>query len=162
MISNVINNDSLSNYGLKGVSIITQGRNGTADINPTDNSIIYTPDPEFCGIDQITYQVCNAYGCDTAGVKIRIICNDIKVYSGFSPNGDGVNDFLVIDGLDKYPKHKLEVYNRWGNLVLNTKNYKNDWGGTWTDKRLPDGTYFYVIDDGEGHYYSGYIQIYKN
>ena len=110
----------------------------------------------------MTYEICNAYGCDTAIVKIRVICDGLKVFNGFSPNGDGVNDYLVIDGLDKFPNHKLEVFNRWGNQVLQTKNYKNDWGGTWTDRILPDGTYFYIINDGEGHYYSGYIQIYRS
>jgi large repetitive protein len=158
--SNVVKNDSLSIFGLKGVTIVTQGKHGTADID-SSNAIVFVPEADYCGYDYVTYRICNAYGCDTAVVKIKIICNGIKVYSGFSPNGDGVNDFLIIEGLDKFPKHKLEVYNRWGNAVLVTKDYKSDWGGTWTDKKLPDGTYFYIIDDGEGHYYSGYIQIYR-
>ena len=169
--SSVVTNDSLSNYGLRGVRIIKQGRNGQAEVDSTNGNgngngiatgITYTPQPDFCGIDNVTYEICNAYGCDTAVVKIRVICDGLKVFNGFSPNGDGVNDYLVIDGLDKFPNHKLEIFNRWGNQVLQTKNYKNDWGGTWTDRILPDGTYFYIINDGEGHYYSGYIQIYRS
>ena len=92
-------------------------------------------------------------------MTVKVFCDHIKVYSGFSPNGDAVNDFLIIEGLDLFPDHQLKVYNRWGAEVLNAKNYKNDWGGTWNSANLPDGTYFYILEDGKGKTYSGYIQI---
>ncbi len=52
------------------------------------------------------------------------------------------------------------VFNRWGNKVLESKNYRNDWNGWWFDKKLPTGTYFYLIDLGDGSdWLSGYLQI---
>ncbi|MFT7606222.1 MAG: gliding motility-associated-like protein, partial [Saprospiraceae bacterium] len=82
-------------------------------------------------------------------------------YTGFSPNGDGVNDFFYIEGIEAFPDSKLNIFNRWGNEVYNKEGYLNDWGGTWKNKLLPDGTYFYVLTDGNGHSYSGYVQIHR-
>jgi gliding motility-associated-like protein len=77
---------------------------------------------------------------------------------GFSPDGDGVNDTFVIEGAEGY-NVTLTVYNRWGDLVYESKSYKNDWGGLATrgiivGEKLPDGTYFYAIglDNGEKPY----------
>ena len=96
-----------------------------------------------------------------AVVKIKVICNGFTVYNGFSPNNDGSNETFVIEGLESFPNNKIEIYNRWGNQVYFSKNYQNDWGGTWGNKKLPDGTYYYLIDDGEGNHYTGYIQIHQ-
>ena len=76
--------------------------------------------------------------------------------SGFSPDGDRVNDVLVIDGLDKFPGNNLKIFNRWGNLVYESTNYKSDWngvsnaGGVLVGQKVLEGTYFYVIDLGNG------------
>jgi len=58
-----------------------------------------------------------------------------------------------------FPNAELLMFNRWGNQVFSAKNYRNDWDGTWDGNELPDGTYFYVLDDGEGNKYSGYVQL---
>ena len=82
------------------------------------------------------------------------------IYNGFSPNGDGVNDTFKIDGLEAYESHKLMVFNRWGNKVMESENYNNDWDGWWDEKRLPFGTYFYVLELNNGEtWMSGYLQI---
>jgi gliding motility-associated-like protein len=107
----------------------------------------------------LTYKICNQAGCDTATVEVMVTCDQIKIFSGFSPNNDGVNDFFVIEGAETFAKNTLTIYNRWGTAVLDTKGYKNDWGGTWDGKAVPDGTYFYIFNDGEGNKMSGYIQI---
>ena len=82
-------------------------------------------------------------------------------FSGFSPNGDDVNDGFQILGVENFPDNELCIFNRWGNQVLNVKGYTNDdpWFGTWNGRDLPDGTYFYVFDNGAGQQYSGYVQI---
>jgi large repetitive protein len=72
-----------------------------------------------------------------------------------------MNDVFVIEGLEKYPNNRLCIYNRWGNQILEVKGYKNDWDGKWNGRVLPDGTYFYLFDKGDGstQLYSGYVQI---
>lgn len=45
--------------------------------------------------------------------RIAATTDDIEVHNAISPNDDGKNDYFEIDGLDKYPNNKLEIYNRW-------------------------------------------------
>ncbi len=71
----------------------------------------------------------------------------IKLPNGFTPNGDGFNDFYVIKGIQGYPGNKVNIFNRWGNLVFSAQDYQNNWGGVSNDGNLlPDGTYFIVVD----------------
>ena len=79
------------------------------------------------------------------------------VYSEFSPNGDGVNDNFVIGCIDNYPNNKLEIYNRWGNIVYKMNNYNNEWNGASNGREvfndsndLPEGTYYYKLELGDG------------
>lgn len=99
---------------------------------------------------------------DTAVVSIQIACEKVLVYTGFSPNGDGVNDVWRILGMEQYPENEVLVFNRWGNLVFQQKGYSNQdaWNGKWNGKDVPDGAYFYVIDLGDGSArLSGYVQL---
>ncbi|SFF24960.1 T9SS type B sorting domain-containing protein, partial [Flavobacterium xueshanense] len=94
-------------------------------------------------------------------------CGDIKVHNAFSPNGDGINEVFVIDNIDDtacYSENTVEIYNRWGVLVFETKNYNNQTnnfdgisrGRTTVNQSsgLPTGTYFYILNyssiDGNG------------
>ncbi len=76
----------------------------------------------------------------------------LKIYNEFSPNDDGQNDFFYIDCIDRYPNNHLEIFNRWGNLVYYKKGYNNTWDGKadGSAKTLPEGTYFYILDLGDG------------
>jgi len=70
---------------------------------------------------------------------------DIFIPEGFSPNGDGINDYFVIKHSDLL-KINIEIVNRWGNTVYKNTDYKNDWDGkgigNFLGKDLPVGTYF--------------------
>ena len=92
---------------------------------------------------------------DEASAETDPIC--LTIYNEFSPDGDGVNDTFVIDCLERFPNNKLEVFNRWGNIVYSKRGYQNDWGGTSNGRgvikasdELPVGTYYYVLDLGNG------------
>jgi gliding motility-associated-like protein len=73
----------------------------------------------------------------------------VTIPNAFSPNGDGIHDFWVIENLDYYTTNGIEigveVYNRWGNLVYKNDDYKNDWDGTEAGKKLPGGVYMFVL-----------------
>ncbi|MFK7807404.1 MAG: gliding motility-associated C-terminal domain-containing protein, partial [Saprospiraceae bacterium] len=135
------------------------------DVTIDDDGIMtYQPDEEYCDAgnpDTYTYVLCNTYACDTTIVSILVLCDDITVFTGFSPNEDGVNDFFTIQGIENFPDSELSIFNRWGNEVYFKQGYLNDWDGKWKGKMLPDGTYFYVLEDGKGKSYSGYIQIHR-
>jgi gliding motility-associated-like protein len=83
----------------------------------------------------------------------------LTIYNEFSPNQDGNNDTFVISciGEEKYKNNRLEIFNRWGNLVYSKNRYDNSWDGTsngrlnvQVDDKLPSGTYYYVLDLGDG------------
>ncbi|MEL6945290.1 MAG: gliding motility-associated C-terminal domain-containing protein, partial [Bacteroidota bacterium] len=81
----------------------------------------------------------------TATVSIKVICEEMNIFTGMSPNGDGINDVFFISNIDLFPENRLQIYNRWGHLVYEVEGYENDWNGTWKGKLLPDGTYFYIL-----------------
>ncbi len=124
----------------------------------------YTPNRGFCGrVDSFTYTITNGIAFDTATVRIQVTCDELVIFSGFSPNGDGVNDDFRVLGIEEFPDNRFIVFNRWGNEVFNQRGYDNSlakaFTGRWNGKDLPDGTYFYVLDLGNGDARSGYLQI---
>ncbi|MGD0709619.1 MAG: ice-binding family protein [Bacteroidales bacterium] len=75
---------------------------------------------------------------------------------GFSPNGDGINDLFVIKGINNYPANTINIFNRWGDKVFEASPYQNTWNGKCTiglrvgGDDLPIGTYFYILNLGDG------------
>lgn len=87
--------------------------------------------------------------CPANRDTLQIIFESLVIPSGFSPNGDGVNDQFVIRGLEKYPEAKLSIFNRWGEKVWHKENYRNDWLGTNAENQpLSDDTYYYILEFG--------------
>jgi gliding motility-associated-like protein len=80
---------------------------------------------------------------DTAFVRVY---KKIIIPNAFSPNGDGINDTWNITALTTYDNYELSVFNRYGQVVYSSKNYGNNWKGTFNDAPLPVGTYYYVLD----------------
>ena len=97
--------------------------------------------------------------------EVTVIC--LTVYNEFSPNGDGENDFFIIDCIENYPNNNLNIFNRYGNVVYETKGYQNDWDGVANvsgvvnkNEALPVGTYFYVLKVDELNFSkSGWLYI---
>ncbi len=85
----------------------------------------------------------------------------VKIPNVITPNGDGINDYLVIKGLDSYRNNEVWIFNRWGNTIYHKQNYQNDWDG----QGLNEGTYFYrlLLLDGNGktEQCKGYIMLIK-
>ncbi len=127
------------------ISIVTTPANGILTLDSLGN-YTYIPDEGSCGNDNFTYQICNTVGCVQATVSIYVQCEEVIVFSGFSPNRDDVNDFFTIRGLEGHPNNKVRVFNRWGNMIFEGENYQNNWDGTWNGGRLPQGTYFYMVE----------------
>lgn len=63
----------------------------------------------------------------------------------FSPNGDGFNDYFVIENIDTYPENKVQVVDRTGKIIFEKENYRNDWNGYVNNRILVKDSYFYVI-----------------
>ncbi len=144
---NISINDSIwgNNYSID-IELYTE--NGDIEIN-SDYTINYTPIYEYIGKDEFIYNICVENCpelCDTATVFIDVT-GELVIPDIITPNGDGVNDNLVIVGLEYYPENEVYIYNRWGNEVYHQINYQNDWSGTYENNLLPMGTYFFVVID---------------
>lgn len=74
----------------------------------------------------------------------------ITVYNTFTPNSDGANDTWKVENIQEFEFSEVWIYNRVGNQVFYTENYANDWKGTFNGQDLPEGTYYYIIDLGNG------------
>ncbi len=72
-------------------------------------------------------------------------CDGVTIHDAISPNGDGINDTWVIEGLQSYPGNTVQIFDKWGAEVFSETNYKNDWSGTNKNSLLPDGTYYYLV-----------------
>jgi len=144
------------------VTLLDPPANGSAVLN-ADGTVTYTPNSGFEGCDTFSYFICDPGGlCDTA---IVVVCIEPGFFipDVITPNGDGSNDFFVITGLESYPNNGLTVYNRWGDEVYAAQPYQNDWQGTYKDRgNLPDGTYYFVFQPGDGSKpVAGYLAIFR-
>ncbi len=130
-----------------------------ADGNTTSN--IFDPSEE--GDFEFTYTVSSVECGDiSATLFINVseenceIPLEFEIPQGFSPNGDGINDQFIIVGLNQlYPNNSLQIFNRWGAEVLSASPYNNDWNGKAetgfnSGEPLPVGTYWYILDLGNG------------
>jgi gliding motility-associated-like protein len=92
---------------------------------------------------------------------------DILIPEAFTPDGDGINDEFVIEGIELYPNNTIAIFNRWGVLVYEASNYENNWDGstqsnfTLGGDDLPTATYYYVFDtkDENVGVFTGYIYL---
>lgn len=137
------------------VSIVTGPMNGEAAVS-ADGEITYTPNQGYVGSDSLSYAICDGFCqkvCDTAWVLITVI-DEVTLFipSGFSPNGDMINDDFVIRGLHRFPDHHIVILNRWGDIVYEAAPYENDWHGQTPNAKLRmagdevvNGTYFYIF-----------------
>jgi len=148
-------------------------RNGIATIN-SDGTLTYTPYNSYVGPDSLCYFVCDDGTpslCDTAMVYIQVlpldnIDDNLIIYNGFTPNGDGFNDSWFIEGIEYYPDNEVLIFNRWGDIIREIHGYDNVnafWNGTNRhNERLPDGTYYYVLKimyNGMEKFYTGWIYV---
>jgi gliding motility-associated-like protein len=145
-----------NNLDLSTLRIITQPSSGAqASIDANYNLIIsYTGKP-FSGQDVVLIEVCDLAGSCTQEEIIINVIGDITVYNAVSNNGDGLNDFLTleyIDFMEETRDNHVIIYNRWGDVVFEIKNYDNKervFRGLNKDgKELAPGTYFYRIEFG--------------
>jgi len=113
-----------------------------------------------------TLTVIDENGC-VAEVQVRIITileNFIDVPTGFTPNGDGVNDLLHVFGKSGILVNEFNIYDRWGEKVYTLKDFDtNDetigWNGLFRDKEMNPGVFVWTAEveniDGSIHFFKG-------
>jgi len=84
-------------------------------------------------------------------------CGNIVIPNIFTPNNDGINETFFIKGIEN-EIWELYVYNRWGQLLFYFADYKND----WTAGGVPDGTYYYILQNpNTNKIFNGTVRIYR-
>jgi gliding motility-associated-like protein len=108
------------------------------------------PDPMVTWNQDITYtlQVSDEQGCvgyDSIHIKYYT-GPDIYVPTAFSPNGDGQNDrfhFIPV-GITEY--NYFRIFNRWGQLIYSSTDFRNGWDGTIKGAPAPIDTYIWILE----------------
>lgn len=167
-INLLINDTDIEDDALSANTTLTVlPRNGSASLS-SDGTLTYQSIATYRGVDSLTYEVIDAGIPSLRSVgKVIIIIEDdpFTVYQAISPNGDEKNDYWHIEGIDFYPQNQVRLYDRYQNLVFETKGYhnvSNNWKGQANrglgKGNLPDGTYYYHISLGsEGGTKGGFI-----
>ncbi|MFH6959302.1 gliding motility-associated C-terminal domain-containing protein [Flavobacterium aquidurense] len=110
---------------------------------------------------------------DNNRAEATVVPTGIVIYNAVSANGDGLNDYFKIEGLQHYPDNTVEIYNRWGVKIyeasgygLNNNVFRGISDGRATVKKgetVPQGTYFYILryktNTGSRIEKSGYLYV---
>ncbi len=167
----------------------------TGRILDEDGLISYTIDFFAVGRDSFKYTLCldiDRTICDTATVYINIpdgldctpapptVEPDTSCHffipEGFSPNGDGIHDYFVVDCIDHYPDARMMIYDKQGYLLYQKANYGNTdvwgfnnadlwWGGQTiknhhnSGQTVVPGVYLYILDLGNGNLKRGFVMV---
>ncbi len=135
----------------------------------SDGTLTYLSDRYYKGPDEMIYEVCDSGVpslCSQANALILIDDAPFKAYEAFSPNGDGLNDYWRIEGIDFYPNNVVQVFDRYNNLVFELRGYNNEnkmWRGETNHGlvggKLPEGIYYYAITLGDGERFKGFVML---
>jgi gliding motility-associated-like protein len=126
--------------------------------NPTSATPVVTPPVTTTYVMNVT----SGDGCVARDQVLVVVLQELVIPNVFSPNGDSVNDKWIIKNIEQYPNNVVQIFNRYGQLLIETKGYSSStaWDGTNKGNPLPVGAYYYIIrlNDGKGPL-SGTISI---
>lgn len=95
-----------------------------------------------------TFTVQDTAGCFVEQDQVTIQVDErfkIAVPEAFTPNGDAINEIIKVRGWGVKELINFQVYNRWGELVFETRDLEKGWDGRYKGEPLPAGTYTYQI-----------------
>jgi len=166
-----------STVTVNGIAVASGTASGSIALNVGAN-IITTVVTAQDGVSAHTYSItltraasiANLFGVISVSNPTdhpQMMGKEIMVHQGLSPNGDGINDFLMIDGIANYPDNKLQIINRSGQLIFEAKGYNNstkvfDGHSNANGAMLLPGTYFYSLDyavNGVTKHKTGFIVL---
>lgn len=114
------------------------------------------------GQGKYSVKLTDVKGCSTtltAGIVVKHPGDTVNINNILTPNGDGINDYLIFTDLEFYEHCKLTIYNQWNVEVYSNRQYKNNWDGMRNNSPLDPGTYFYFLTADDKIYVKGSINI---
>jgi len=171
--------------GLDTISIVLQSQVNDPLVNTENNIVVDLSKPgvwDNCGIalltsdapekfrkgiTEVVWTVTDFVGLTATCKQFLYIKTIPTIPKLITPNGDGLNDYLVIEGLQDFPKSQLSVFSRSGQLVFTSEDYKNEWDGkfmtsNWSHNQIvAPGVYYYILNlGGTTQKLKGFIYIY--
>ena len=176
VVIDVLANDYDPDGRITNYEILAAPLHGASIKIMVDSTILYSPFNDFVGSDKFTYYIFddgNPQLSDTATVYIEVFKKDILpeppfiIYNALTPNGDGVNDYWKIKGIELYPNNSVVIMDRWGKIVAEIQHYDNGanrWDGLDKDGQMvPNGTYYYFLTISEYQsMYKGWVFLYRD
>lgn len=99
---------------------------------------------------------------DTILVRVDLVCGDFFVPNAFSPNDDGLNDFVKVHGFC-ISTFKMQIFSRWGEKIFETSSKEDGWDGKFRGKPMDTGVFIYKVDgvtiDGKSFSIKGNITL---
>ncbi len=124
--------------------------------------------PKYTALEDAIFTVTGTddNGCVNTAIQTITVTNDYSVIptNVITPDGNGQNDFWIIENIENYKNCEVRIFDRWGGEVLNVTEYNNDWDGrNENGDILPDGSYFYTISfPNSDRTYKGALTILRN
>jgi len=111
--------------------------------------------------DEVYYVSQAFFSCESprTAVKILVGLDPSAIPNAITPNGDGVNDFWAIPGIEKFPNAQVRIFSRNGQKIFDSKGYARAFDGTINGSNLPQGVYYYVISLASDCNFSGSLTI---
>ncbi len=161
------------------LTLATQIQNGPIQNwlwNPTTDLSCATCSLPIASIKKdITYtvKVTTVFGCSASDtINIKVFCTDAQVFipNGFSPDGDGLNDILMVRGKGIVSVKSFVIFNRWGEIVFERANFSPNekafgWDGKVKGRAATPDVFVYTADviceNGTSYKYKGNISLIK-
>jgi gliding motility-associated-like protein len=128
-------------------TVVSTGNWGRFAVNVTNTTSYY-----------ISYTV---GGCESPLTKVTatVAASGVEIPNAFTPNGDGINDYWNITGIENLADISMQIFDRYGQKVFESKGYAKPFDGTYKGKKLPAGVYYYIINLNTGCNPSGSLTI---
>ena len=102
----------------------------------------------------------------TANEELEIkVFPDLIIPSGFTPNGDGINETFIPVGIGwQYEDYSFSVFDRWGEMIYQTTAQDNPWDETYLGNQVQMDTYVWQIEvrdivDNKRHVFTGHVNV---
>ncbi len=129
-----------------------------------DNDTLHNTTANFDGPNAyvLMWSVVNGV-CDAKSDSIHVSINDLEMYTGFTPNGDGINDEFILY-LSGDTDAELIIFDKWGSIVYQEKKSNAEeyrWNGELQNggNPVPEGTYFYVLKQTGKNPEKNYVEL---
>ncbi|MCX7697308.1 MAG: gliding motility-associated C-terminal domain-containing protein [Bacteroidales bacterium] len=157
-------------FQIERPSCLPEGPEGKITIQPTGGNPPYQitcngelVDTILSNIEPSTYhfQIIDSNACvkDTT-IHVEKLDDCLEIATILTPNGDHLNDTWQIRSIQYFPKARIEVFDKFGNLVFSSDGEYEPWDGTYKGSILPAGSYYYVIKfSPDGEQITGIVDI---